>query len=80
MFILLLKASRKAINFARIDPIGGLNMSCPSTILNTDYLRCNITFTNGTNLKASIDYGDGQSPDVFLVGSNRFYILLTLIK
>lgn len=71
---MLLKASRKATSIARIDPIGGLAMSCPSTILNTDYLRCNITFTNGTNLKASIDYGDGQAADVFNVGSNAFDI------
>lgn len=55
-----------------IDIINGANMVCPSSILTTDYLRCDITFTSGTNLQASINFGDGSTYVYNLIGIYLF--------
>jgi hypothetical protein len=49
-------------------------LNCPALISNQDYLRCSITFLSGTNLKASITYGDGSS-DIF---NSIGYIIILL--
>ena len=37
-------------------------MNCPTLISDEEYLKCEVKFTNGTNIMAIIDYGlDSES-------------------
>ena len=46
---------------------------CPAFIAINEYLMCDILLTDGTNLQASIDYGDRTSQNFQPIGKFKLY-------
>ena len=53
-----------------VDLISEFVLTCLTTTITTDdYLRCDISFKYGTNLKVKIDFGDGQIEEYSWTGT-----------
>lgn len=60
-----------------VDKVSGMFLQCFTIISVLQYLRCNVEYTNGSNVEASISYGDGTVDNYTVAGKlvNSLYLL-----